>query len=455
MINPLGPYKSPFQFDVALLEPATYMARRGLRVDLKLRRELSEKREEEISRMQKDLIGIVGLPLNANSPKQVKEWLYEEMGVKPRTRGKKATADETALRAIMAEAENKLSTLKQTDAREKWMRVLIGVKIILKIKKARTEKSRYLDIPIDNDGRLRCNYIVGGAETGRFSHQQTPWDTGCNAATIPKSLRCIIIPDDGYELAEFDLNRGESWVYSFLSLDPELMRIHLEGGDFHSETASAISIAFGSRHYTVDEVISLYKSGDKFGYRLRYLGKRINHASSYRMGPFRGAEIVNEESDETGITVTVAQMRKSQELWRQKYFMVPEWWRQIELKLEKDRTLITPYGRKRVFYGFWGEELFKEATAFVPQSTSVDYLNVGMLKVYNELVKKGLCELLHQQHDSILIQYREERRAEVIPEVMSRLVSKLVINGHEISIPVEAKYGPVWEGDEVKEWRGS
>lgn len=165
------------------------------------------------------------------------------------------------------------------------------------------------------------------------------------------------------------------------------------------------------------------------------------------MGPFRFAEVVNNEADDTGITITVGQAKEAQRLWLGRYPFIEQWWMGIEDELNRNsRTLTTPYGRKRTFFGRWGEQLFKEATAHVPQSTSVDYINGGMLRVYDKLVVEGWhgVELLHQNHDSILIQYDEGRRDEVIPEVMGLLQSDLLIGSHVIQIPVEAECGQSW-----------
>ncbi len=55
----------------------------------------------------------------------------------------------------------------------------------------------------------------------------------------------MFVADPGYEIAEWDLNRGELWVYADLANEPEMMRIHQQGEDFHVITACAISTAFG------------------------------------------------------------------------------------------------------------------------------------------------------------------------------------------------------------------
>ena len=445
---------NPFQFDMALQRPVFYMMRRGIKIDQPLRAKLLHEYQDEYNKWQANLNLLAGQYINTSSPPQMKRLLYEELGLPLRHKNKKVTTDEDAIRASMAWAEDKIRHVKTEDARMKWQRAYLSTKVILKIRGIRKILESYLDINIDEDGRVRCTISVGGTETMRFSHSKTLWGTGLNLATIPHKLRTMFIPDEGYELAEFDLNRGESWVYSYKSMDPELIRIHSGGLDFHAETAAAIQTAFGAsgRTLTADDIRRLAKEGDQFGFKIRYLGKKVNHASAYRMGPFRAAEVINEEADDTGITVVPGQMKKAQKLWLDKYPGIRRWWDDIDKKLESTRKLTTPYGRTRDFFGFMSDHLKKEATAYEPQSTSVDYLNHGMLRVYEELVAKGAysLELLHQNHDSILVQYPVENRDEVVGEVKARLRSVVRISGCDVSIPVDAGVGQNW-GDYHKE----
>ena len=438
---------TPFQIDMALQAPVFYMMRRGIRVDTERRSELSAHYQGEWESHQKSLNIIAGQAINAGSPKQMAWLFYDELGFPARRVEGRVTTNEDAIRSMMAFAQEKLRGLKTEEARNRWLRAFLATKLVLKIREVRKLKSSYLDVDLDTDGRARCTISVGGTVTMRFSHSKTLWGTGLNLATVPHKLRIIFKADDDYELAEFDLNRGESWVYTYLSMDPELRRIHEGGLDFHAETAAVIQTAFGEKNFSPDEIRALAKSGDEFGYRIRYLGKKVNHASAYRMGPFRAAEVVNEEADDTGITVVPSQMKRAQGLWSQKYFGIRAWWDQIDRALETERKLTTPYGRVRKFFGFMSDSLKKEATAYVPQSTSVDYLNRGMLRVYTDLVEPGAfgLELLHQNHDSILVQYPAHHRASVLPEISRLLMAEPVrINGHEVTIPVEAQVGQNW-----------
>jgi len=449
-------FENPFQFDMLMLEPVHQMMNTGIRIDQKEKKRLQEETIEEWNETQKLLNRCTSRYLNVSSGKQVIAVL-KELGMPKKYKNKNQTTNEDALRSIMAECRNKVDTLVQEGAKDRWRQGYIVCHLILKTRGCRKDLSSYLGLHIekgelagpsafeDEDGRIRGTISVGGTETARFTHSKTLWGTGINLATVPRKLRSMFIPDEGYEFAEFDLNRGESWVYAHLSEDPELFRIHTGGLDFHAETASVISTAFGSPMEA--DWISEHEKTDDKAYKIRFVGKKVNHATSYRMGAFKGAASVNESAEETGVTVTVSQFTEARDLWLEKYFMIENsWWPEIERQLGETRTLITPYGRIHQFHDAWGESLFKAATAYVPQSTSVDYLNRGYLKVYHLFEKPGAwgLKVLAQTHDSILVQYLTKHREEVIPSILEVLPSTLEIKKREFSIPVEAGCGQSW-----------
>ncbi len=447
-------YSNPFEFDMLMLEPVHQMMSTGIRIDQAEKKRLQEETIEEWDKAQALLNQCTSRYLNVSSGPQVISVLYNELGLPKKHKNRKLTTNEDALRSIMAECKNKIDTLTRESSKDRWIEGYVVCHQILKIRGLRKMISSYLGLKIDKgklagaskfedeDGRIRGTISVGGTETARFTHSKTLWGTGINLATVPRKLRSMFIPDDEFEFAEFDLNRGESWVYAHLSEDPELLRIHEGGLDFHAETASTISTAFGDT-LSVDWIV---KNKEESAYKIRFVGKKVNHASSYRMKPFKGAASVNAEAEDTGVTVTVSQFTDARELWLEKYFMIPVWWKDIERELGESRTLVTPYGRIHQFHDAWGESLFKTATAYVPQSTSVDYLNRGYLKVYHLYEKVGAwgLKVLAQTHDSILVHYLTKHRDEVIESILDTIPSRLTIKGREFTIPVEAGFGRSW-----------
>ena len=449
----IGPlvYDNPFAFDMALLAPITSMMTNGINIDIDKKNEFSAEYTSRWRHRQEKLDAILGYNLNVNSPKQVAECLYGDLGLPERRYKGKVTTGEPSLRSLLALCESKAKK-SSPQSRLKWLRGYLTLMELLKIRSLRKRLSSYINTRIDNDGHMRCTISIGGTETGRFSHSKTLWGTGCNLATVPRELRSMFIADRGKEIAELDLNRGESWIYSHLASDPEMMAIYQEGRDFHIETACAISTAFGNL-IRLEDWPELEREHPEHAYKLRFIGKKTNHATTYKEGPFTGAAGVNKEADDTGITCTAAQFKDAQRLWLRKYVRIPVWWKELEGELGESRTLETTFGRIRTFYGHWGEELFREATAYKPQSTSVDYINLALLNVWHNIVvpdRRWKLQLLHQNHDSILIQYEEEFRDEVLSTLIDHMTYEIEVNNYKIVIPIKAQVGHSW--GELSDW---
>lgn len=271
------------------------------------------------------------------------------------------------------------------------------------------------------------------------------------------AVRSIIVAPPGKVLVNFDLAQAESWVVAYLANEPT-MKYVLATGDLHRETGQK-----ALKGWTDEEWEAFPKEFQKVA---RYTGKRYNHASGYRMGPGRAAEVINKDSDKPPyVTVTVAESKVFYEAWHS-YYHIKGWWDEIEFQLDKNRTLTTPYGYVRYFFAPWGNELFKEATAFVPQSTVADHLNGavspelgiegGLLKVDELFVQNGAIVITNQAHDSFMFEVDTSIAIEVCEQIHKLLLRPLVINGEEFTIPVDCEIGTRWgELDEQKRAVGS
>ena len=132
----------------------------------------------------------------------------------------------------------------------------------------------------------------------------------------------------------------------------------------------------------------------------------------------------------------------------QKYFdtfpKIKAWHLQIQQRLGKSRTMITPIGRKRTFFGLWGDQLFREAYAFVPQSTVADVLNLAMIR-FADMVTDVEAELMLQIHDAFVVQCYEEFILQTVKKLKEAFAIPIYINGRTFTIPVEMKMGRNWQ----------
>jgi DNA polymerase-1 len=197
-----------------------------------------------------------------------------------------------------------------------------------------------------------------------------------------------------------------------------MIKIIEEGGDIHTKIARMV---FGHDDITKQE---------------RQLGKKIGHASNYGMGPFRLAEIVWEEE---GITISKKEAEKLQGDYFAAFPRIKLWHKAVQSTLSRTRKLTNPLGRTRAFLGYWGESLFKEGYAFLPQSTIADRVNLALI----ELSKAGLDVRL-QTHDEILVNTKKENLDKEVAMVVQSMTAPFTINEHKVSIPVEVSYGESW-----------
>jgi DNA polymerase I-like protein with 3'-5' exonuclease and polymerase domains len=273
-------------------------------------------------------------------------------------------------------------------------------------------------------------------------------------------VRSMIRAPKGKTLIAFDLSQAESWIVAYLANERN-MKHALLYGDIHTETAGSALFFTGTgcgHEWVVKvkgELWNCTRCGADVTKLMRYVGKRYNHASAYRMGPDRAAQIINKDSDKPPyFTVTVKQSRKFSEAWHN-YYNLKVWWANIEEQLRRTRTIRTTYGRERTFFAAWGNELFKEATAFEPQSTVGDHFNGkthpelrikgGLREIYRTFVKPyDDHKIVNQSHDSAILEVPSTVAKDLIEPITKLMLRPLVINNEEFTIPVDVEWGERW-----------
>jgi DNA polymerase I-like protein with 3'-5' exonuclease and polymerase domains len=274
-------------------------------------------------------------------------------------------------------------------------------------------------------------------------------------------FRSMIVAAPGNVLVAADFSQAETWVVAHLACE-EKMKQALKFGDIHTQTAAILFYPPTQCDHkwkkNPDDSRECKLCNILIGYDQRHLGKGSNHGNSYRMSPERWTQMINKQSDKPPyVVVTLQQAKAYSTKWREYYTMVPRWWTDLEIELDKNqRTLVTPYGRRRTFYQQWGMELFKEATAFKPQSTVADHANGaihpelgvkgGFLEVYKQLAKPSNDEIkiINVAHDSIMLECPLGIRDEIAPRVKSILERPMEVNGEVFTIPVDVEYGERW-----------
>lgn len=270
----------------------------------------------------------------------------------------------------------------------------------------------------------------------------------------------------GKILVAVDLSQAESWVVAHLAKEPNMI-YSLKFSDIHTDSAAALFAPDVFCQHKWQKGNDVWDCTLGCGVQIvktaRYIGKRYNHASAYRMKPPRAAQVINHDSDKPPyVTVTLRESQIYSERWHSRY-NIKGWWNEIEVQLGINRTIVTAYGRSRTFFSSWGDELFKEATAFEPQSVVADHFNGmvhpeigmegGLRTIYRKLVKPYKeRKIINQSHDSCIVECPKNDGREMGLEMMQLLKRPLVIKDQEFTIPVDGEIGERWgEMEPLKE----
>ncbi|MCI0558267.1 MAG: DNA polymerase, partial [Nitrososphaera sp.] len=309
--------------------------------------------------------------------------------------------------------------------------------IILAIRKHRDFVERYLTAKIDADGRIRCSFDITGTRTGRLSSRQSIYGSGTNLQNIParrpegEAIRRMFLADEGKVFVHCDYSQAEARIVAHLSGANDLIDLFGDPSrDIHKVNAARI---FGK---------ALGDSTDTE----RYLAKRVIHASNYGMEEDRLVQVVNEDADITGIRIDRHQARSLIARYFMLYPQIREvFWREVESELRFSRTLSTPFGRRRTFYGRWDEKLLREAYSYIPQSTVGDLGAKAIIECYNSLEPRieGLQTLLNV-HDSVMVQCFNRDVERVAEEMASVMAIPITIKGRTFTIPTDCKVGSNW-----------
>ena len=415
-----------------LIKPLIYMAERGIKVDVQGMLSYREEQNSKLEALAEQLNREVGREINYNSPKQLIEYFYGDLGIKPykkrNERGKyTVTVNIDALKRI---------------ARRGYK----AARIMLDIRSLSKRVSTYLNIgKVDKDGRYRSSYKPVGAETGRLSSGETIFGTGGNQQNWPHDLLRFFLFDEGYIGYSFDLSQIENRIVAHVGGVIAQIKAFEQNIDLHRLTASVI---FGKPYSEISDEDGSSSLGDG-RHSERFWGKKGNHAVNYDIG-YRKFALVNDMPESESKSV-LERIHQGYPQIRGGYHLV------IQNMLKKDRTVTNLMGRRRLFLGpiipshpnvpkSACEATYRDAYAHLPQSTCADKINEHGIEYiyYNQDLFKPV-ELLTQIHDSIVFQIPLSipwiEHARMLLKIKSSLEQPLFWHETEIKTPCDLSIG--------------
>jgi DNA polymerase len=399
---------------VMRLFPLYYkMVSRGVRIDESRRDFIRFKYERWHEEIQNKFLAALGHEVNVNSNPQMQHVVYEELKCP-----KRGAWDKKTNKFKYSTNEDTLAALMQNQVKDERRRRILSD--ILEDRRVRKTLGTYVNAEVDFDGRLRTSYRITGTETGRSSTgilkpPLRPSKMGMAFQTITKhgdigaDIREFIVPDKGKVFVNVDKSQAEARVVGVLSKDWDLLDA-FNRIDIHRRTAALIF-----EYTSILDLSDICEVADKIGKDSseRFMGKKTRHAGNYNMKKHRFMTEVTADAKKFGIDIKISEWKAGQilDIFHSANPKIRGVFHSdVRAAIDSGRVLINPFGRIRMFFDRISEELYKEAFAFIPQSTVHDSLTQAWIEIDTQ---KPDVEWLMESHDSLLFQCREDEVVDI------------------------------------------
>jgi DNA polymerase-1 len=397
--------------DGPLLPVLARMEERGIRVDRDVLAVMSHEMEGSLEEARRRVYASAGHEFNIDSPKQLREVLFERLGLK----GGRKTAKSGELSTAAA-------TLEELAGEHEIARQVLEYRELAKLKGTYVDSLPLLVRP--ETGRVHTSFHPTGAATGRLSSSDPNLQNIPARTSAGRRIRSAFVPEPGFVLLASDYSQVELRILAHVTGDPGLVGAFREGEDIHRVTAARV---FG--------VLPALVTDD-----MRRRAKAVNFGILYGMSETRLAR-------DQGMTR--ADARRFIQAYFERFARVRDYIAATREAASRDAVVTTLFGRVRRFPELRGgrgradvEQALRGAVNTTIQGTAADLMKLAMLRVETALERAGLgARMLLQVHDELLFEVPE---AEVS---LARAVVKEAMEGvHALDVPlvVDQKEGPSW-----------
>ncbi len=203
------------------------MEARGVRLDVDLLASMGADVRERMDALRAEIYERAGRDFNLNSPPQLREVLYGELGLQP---GKKTPKGELSTDA---------SVLEKLRDEHPIVDALLSWRELDKLNSTYLESLPKLVDP--RDGRVHTTFNQAAAATGRLSSSNPNLQNIPARSELGRQIRQAFVPDDAdHVLLVADYSQIELRVLAHLSGDEGLREAFAAGEDIHAATAATV-----------------------------------------------------------------------------------------------------------------------------------------------------------------------------------------------------------------------
>jgi DNA polymerase I len=396
--------------EMPLVEVLADLERVGVKVDTKLLGAMSRDMEAQLQALTKEIHRLAKGEFNINSPVQLREVLFDRLGLQSGKRTAKTRAASTA--------EDVLEELALV---HELPRKILDYRSVQKLKSTYVDALPELVNP--ETGRIHATFNQTVAATGRLSSADP------NLQNIPirtpegRRIREAFVAEAGHLLLSADYSQIELRVLAHLSGDPTLIETFRKGEDVHDRTSREI---FGP--------LSPIPPDEQ-----RRIAKMVNYALLYGKTAFTLAKDI-------GVS------RKEAEAFIAAYFgRYPKVRSFIDETIAKARetgSVRTLLGRLRRLPDLRSKnfpvrmEAERQAMNTPVQGSAADLIKRAMIDLHRELAERKLrSRLILQIHDELLLEVPEAEA-----EQAQALVKRVMEGALQLDVPLvaDAHLGRSW-----------
>ena len=361
----------------------------------------------EVGRLEVAIHRTAGREFNVNSTKQLREILFDELGLTPQKKTKTGYSTDAA-------------SLEKIRDQHEIVDLLLSYREVEKLRS--TYGQGLLDV-VESDGRIRATFNQTVARTGRLSSEDPNLHNIPVRTALGREFRKAFVPEDGYELLVADYNQIELRVIAHLADDPGLVSAFESGQDIHNATASSV---FGIKPEDVNleqrSKAKMVSYGLAYGMEAYGLGQRLGistgEASEILEAYFLAFPSVKsfmddvvEKTKETGYTETLFGRRRP----------ISE--------------LNSPNFRVR-------QAAERQAMNAPIQGLAADIFKIALVGIDRALIEMGArSSLVLQVHDEVILEVHPEEKSEI-----QDLTVTTMGEAAELRVPLEVNIalGPTW-----------
>ncbi len=363
----------------------------GFKIDAPYFKRLEQEFKNELHVLERQILELIGVDFNLNSPKQLSEILYEKLEL---PQNKSHSTDEKSLLKILDKHPS--------------IALILEYRELNKLFNTYTTPLLHLK---DKDDKIHTTFIQTGTATGRLSSHSP------NLQNIPvrspKGLlirKGFIASSKEYCLLGVDYSQIELRLLAHFSQDKDLMDAFLKGRDIHLETSRALF-------------------GEDLAKEKRSIAKSINFGLVYGMGSKKLSETLN---------IPLNEAKSYIEAYFKRFPSIKDYLNRMKEEILKTSKAFTLLGRYRVF-DFAGVNDYvkgsylREGVNAIFQGSASDLLKLGMLKVSERFKNNPSVRLLLQVHDELIFEIEEKNALELQQEIQRILNDEV----YPLRVPLE------------------